>query len=1549
MTHPNDNKDTWGNAPLAFIDATGETWDSGGLRFATRVGVLTEIDDVDQAPRIGKEGSGILDPLGMRWHVLEEPTAIDTTDRRMAWTTVNDYSGIYEDVKDGQAPFGQVEHFDAENRSTRERDLEGRTALPMSFRRIVDSEDGRFAIAQTLRELEISEGEGTDDDDPTSNGRLPEGVQIIDTRTGPATNQGPRVVIAGTGGAVVYFGSAAVEAAKRAAAQGGDITDINAAASAAARGLPPPEPTRTRDPVDGVPPGADVNADGTGIEAGDIPAGYVHNGERIGLTGSFWTPAGALGAWFAGKQGTPIGPLPMRHDAQVHMPPGKTGRILFDSRDAASVTEGDGELRKGWMFFDSSRANMDTELGFESGQWRPVIRVSSDLPPSEKKKPPPLQTYVDMRDADKKRKKREDEDPENPAGGDPLTGPFGPPPVDLGPKKFDPKHEPGRAGGENPKNIRLGGGGGQRVATDPDDDADRPATGTNPPITENPASQARDFEGSGTPCVNQTAGKLVIVGIADANGKSGSRTRDGFGFSAVNVDGNGINIGGEEASANQRAGGGGGALSGGGFTFGIPGGGGGEATPGRFVFIPGPDAGVPRGAGERKAKAARKAARAAARQAQADRSADRVAAARAAARAARDAAAEAGRNGRRGEARRQNRRAGRAERAAGREEARQDAREAHSDRFQRYRDNREANAEQVAAERAAAAAATRQRQQDAYDRARGRGTDEDGDPEERVSQGGVTVGGDPFIIDTTVDDRDGPTGFGGASGTALSPEDIQTQLGGFEFGTPVSEDAAVSLLLGGASGVTSTAFAAGGLAGATLVPALDAGAGFGDYNVAITPVPPFGSEGGAQSLEDQVHLLTFAVNANQTTIRGAFGGPSYYSGNVAVRERERVGHSVAGNSIGTHHTGRGDRASRWPAALEVISVVDCPSGSQEPTGNGVLAVVREHRGAWTGKDKRPLILLENARGARSLDNVGDLISDTEHCFYVTQNCEVNAPKVVAPEVATESIVLGPEGCQTTIEQNEFGLGIFDDDCDYVSYLKDCTTQFEAPVTFQGATVFNDKVTINARLDPWTCEFADRTGSDIPTGAAGFRWDTAVNATHPIWNEGNPQNDNIVAFLSDISGGGDHVVDDAATNTSTQLVALQHTTSGTPTGAYGGYLAIDLDNSANALIEAGRIDAAWNVATAGSEDSTLTLSATTEGSPVEMLELVGQSSFVRVTTTDDGTGLIGGFISQYDTADTAAIKTTIISVVNTTGGAAATGFGSRQLWQIENAGGSPHNAAAFDVDWLDATAGSEDSELAWFRYAAGAETQALRIGALISLYDSADDTKVATLDMSAITGTKAFAFPDQAGTFALAADLSPAPLTTKGDVYGYSTVAARIPVGTNNHVLTADSGESLGVKWAAAPAGGKVRQIVTAEDTGDDSTTNTVPVDDSPPQKTEMKAALTITFTPVSEFSQLHFLITVHVGNSGASQGIVGISSASGTSLNSVSAATISGSADVQTISYEHKGSPEDENEQTWTVFFGGTSGTSYQNRSGDGGIYGNRLVSRVTMTEYDVT
>mgnify|MGYP003640350546 CR=1 FL=1 len=44
------------------------------------------------------------------------------------------------------------------------------------------------------------------------------------------------------------------------------------------------------------------------------------------------------------------------------------------------------------------------------------------------------------------------------------------------------------------------------------------------------------------------------------------------------------------------------------------------------------------------------------------------------------------------------------------------------------------------------------------------------------------------------------------------------------------------------------------------------------------------------------------------------------------------------------------------------------------------------------------------------------------------------------------------------------------------------------------------------------------------------------------------------------------------------------------------------------------------------------------------------------------------------------------------------------------------------------------------------------------------------------------------------------LTTKGDIHGYSDTNTRVPIGSNDQVLTADSSVALGLKWAAASSG-----------------------------------------------------------------------------------------------------------------------------------------------------
>ncbi len=52
-----------------------------------------------------------------------------------------------------------------------------------------------------------------------------------------------------------------------------------------------------------------------------------------------------------------------------------------------------------------------------------------------------------------------------------------------------------------------------------------------------------------------------------------------------------------------------------------------------------------------------------------------------------------------------------------------------------------------------------------------------------------------------------------------------------------------------------------------------------------------------------------------------------------------------------------------------------------------------------------------------------------------------------------------------------------------------------------------------------------------------------------------------------------------------------------------------------------------------------------------------------------------------------------------------------------------------------------------------------------------------------------------------------PTTQKGDVSGFDTTYARIPVGANTTVLTADSTTALGVAWAAAGGGAELWEFI----------------------------------------------------------------------------------------------------------------------------------------------
>jgi hypothetical protein len=66
-----------------------------------------------------------------------------------------------------------------------------------------------------------------------------------------------------------------------------------------------------------------------------------------------------------------------------------------------------------------------------------------------------------------------------------------------------------------------------------------------------------------------------------------------------------------------------------------------------------------------------------------------------------------------------------------------------------------------------------------------------------------------------------------------------------------------------------------------------------------------------------------------------------------------------------------------------------------------------------------------------------------------------------------------------------------------------------------------------------------------------------------------------------------------------------------------------------------------------------------------------------------------------------------------------------------------------------------------------------------------------------------------------------PLTTKGDLFTFTTVDARLGIGANNTILTADSAEATGMKWATPASSGGMTLLSTTTLSGASTTISSI--------------------------------------------------------------------------------------------------------------------------------
>ena len=135
---------------FAPIDASLD--DPWAVGFGLRGAFLSEPSEFDNVPGTEREGHAYMEPMNWRLSDPQRNTLLaGAEDRRFEVQLVSDVSPEFG----GDALFGQPEFYSPRNRSTRWVDPEGRVALSGSGKRIVDSYDQRYALAEQIHAVEL--------------------------------------------------------------------------------------------------------------------------------------------------------------------------------------------------------------------------------------------------------------------------------------------------------------------------------------------------------------------------------------------------------------------------------------------------------------------------------------------------------------------------------------------------------------------------------------------------------------------------------------------------------------------------------------------------------------------------------------------------------------------------------------------------------------------------------------------------------------------------------------------------------------------------------------------------------------------------------------------------------------------------------------------------------------------------------------------------------------------------------------------------------------------------------------------------------------------------------------------------------------------------------------------------------------------------------------------------------------------------------------------------------------------------------------------------